>query len=131
MWKTILPALLLVGACSSAQANDDLYTGRFSTCMDRSEGVTYAMLDCIAEELKTQDARLNGAYQTLRTQLSAERKKVLQAVQRLWIQYRDANCAFYNDPDGGTLQRVLANNCMLQETAERAQELEALSDMAK
>lgn len=126
MWKLALLTLLLVA--SSVQGNDALYRAQFSTCMDRSGGVTYAMLDCIAEELDTQDARLNGAYQTLRSSLSAERKKALQAAQRLWIQYRDASCAFYNDPEGGTLQRVMANECMLRETAERAKELQTLSD---
>lgn len=127
MRKTALPFLLL-GACSFAHANEELYTSRFSACMDRSGGVTIEMLDCIAEELTTQDARLNEAYKTLRSQMSSERKKALQAAQRLWIQYRDANCAFYYDPEGGSLHRVMANECMLQETAQRAKELETLAD---
>jgi uncharacterized protein YecT (DUF1311 family) len=126
--RTIVLPTALLAACSLVHANDALYTAQYSSCMDRSGGVTYEVLDCIAEELKTQDARLNGAYQKLRSPLSAERKKALLTAQRLWIQYRDANCAFYNDPEGGTLQRVLANECMLRETAERAKELETLSD---
>lgn len=127
MRKTALP-LLLLGACSIAHANEELYTSSYSACMDRAGGVTIEMLDCIAEELNTQDARLNGAYQQLRSQLSAERKKELQVVQRQWIQYRDANCQFYHDPEGGTLHRVMANECMLRETAERAKELETLAN---
>ena len=51
MRKTALPFLLL-GACSFAHANEELYTSRFSACMDRSGGVTIEMLDCIAEERK-------------------------------------------------------------------------------
>lgn len=126
MRKILLPALLL--SASIAQANDKLYTAQYSICMERADGVTYPMLDCIAEELKTQDARLNGAYQKLKSTLSAERKKALLKAQRLWIQYRDANCAFYDDPEGGSYQRLMANECMLRETAERAKELETLSE---
>jgi uncharacterized protein YecT (DUF1311 family) len=126
MRTTFLAIVLL--AATIADANETLYTARYSICMDPSGGVTYAMLDCIAEELDTQDARLNGAYQPLRSSLSAERKKALHAAQRLWIQYRDANRAFYNDPEGGTLQSVMANECMLLETAERAKELQTLSE---
>lgn len=126
--RRTVPFALLLSACSMAHAADAPYTARYSTCMDQSGGVTYDMLDCINEEFKTQDTRLNDAYRTLRTQLSAERKTALQAVQRLWIQYRDANCSFYNDPEGGPLHRVMANECMLRETAERAKELEQLAD---
>lgn len=109
-----------------ACAAEDPYTGAYSTCMERSGGVTAAMLDCISEELETQDARLNSAYRRLGTQLSPARKQQLTAAQRLWLQYRDANCGFYADPDGGTLSTVASNECFLRETAERAEELKLL-----
>lgn len=122
-------SVFLLGVCTIAYANDDLYTVRFSNCMDQADDVPVAMQDCIGEELNTQDARLNGAYRKLRSQLSAKRKTELQAAQRLWIQYRDANCAFYYDPEGGTLHRAMAADCVLRETAERAKELEGLSEL--
>ena len=128
MRRLALSAVLL-GLCTITHANDELYTARFSSCMDQAGGVTVEMLDCIGEELNTQDARLNGAYQKLKSQLSAERRKALQGAQRLWIQYRDANCDFYLDPEGGTLHQVLAADCVLQETAERAKELEGLAEL--
>ena len=103
---------------------EDLYTGTYHTCMDRSGGVTVEMLDCIGQELETQDARLNRAYRALGAQLSPARRQQLTAAQRLWIQYRDANCRFYADPDGGTLATVASNECVLRETSERARELE-------
>ncbi|WP_223295267.1 lysozyme inhibitor LprI family protein [Allochromatium vinosum] len=93
MRRLALSAVLL-STCTISHANDELYTTRYSSCMDQAGGVTVEMLDCIGEELNTQDARLNGAYQKLRAQLSAERRKALQSAQRLWIQYRDANCDF-------------------------------------
>jgi uncharacterized protein YecT (DUF1311 family) len=100
----------------------------FSACMDKSDGVTSNMLNCIAAETKRQDARLNKAYKEIMGQLSNERQKQLQNAQRLWIKYRDANCGFYADPDGGTSAQVSASECFMKATAERASELEGLTE---
>lgn len=118
----LVALLLTVPPCAAG----DLYTGAYSSCMEASGGVTIDMLSCISEELQVQDAMLNDAYKNLRAQLSPERKQQLTATQRLWIQYRDANCDFYADPDGGTFATVAANDCFLRETAERAEELKFL-----
>ena len=125
---SVLLLPIMLGITSVHAADEDLFTGRFGACMDQSGGVTVEMLDCIGEELSTQDARLNGAYKALRSQLVPARKQELLAAQRLWIQFRDANCSFYADPEGGTSATVAANGCVLQETAERAKELEDLSN---
>jgi uncharacterized protein YecT (DUF1311 family) len=114
---------------SIVAANEDLYTGRYNNCMDQSGGVTVNMLDCIGEELNSQDARLNGAYKQLRSQLTSARRQSLLDAQRLWIKYRDANCNFYADPEGGTFANLLASECVLRETAERAKELEELGNL--
>ncbi len=50
----------------------------------------------------------------------------LTALQKLWIKYRDANCEFYYDPDGGSLARILSNDCMLTMTKDRAIEFEMM-----
>ena len=114
---------------SWTSAASDLYTGRYATCMDQSGGITFNMLDCISEELHRQDAWLNSTYRELRDQLSPERRQALLTAQRLWIQYRDANCGFYADPEGGTRATLLARDCVLRETAERADELRILMMM--
>ena len=67
---------------------------------------------------------LTKPYKALTTEPPPPRRAQLLEAQRAWIKYRDANCAFYYDPDGGTLARVNANSCMLTATAERARELE-------
>jgi hypothetical protein len=85
------------------------------------------MLECIDAETKRQDLRINKAYKTVMDQLTPERKKQLQQAQRAWITYRDANCQFYFDPDGGSLARVSANDCFMSATATRSKELEAMS----
>jgi len=57
--------------------------------------------------------------------LTEERKSTLKTAQRLWIKYREANCGFYYDPDGGSMARINANDCFMTSTAERAKELES------
>lgn len=96
--------------------------------MDKSGGVTVDMLDCIGTETKRQDARLNKAYKEVMPQLSPARKKELQDAQRAWIKYRDANCNFYADPDGGTIATVNSNDCFMSATASRAKELEGFKE---
>lgn len=99
-------------------------TEEFSSCVDKAAGVTASMIDCISMESKIQDERLNKAYKEVSSQLSPSRKKELQSVQRDWLKYRDANCNFYYDPDGGTIARVRANDCFMSATALRASEIE-------
>lgn len=100
---------------------------QFDACMDKSGGVTQSMVECMVAETKRHDARLNKAYKALMGSLTPERQKQLQEAQRAWLKFRDTNCAFYYDPDGGTLARVEANDCVMNMTANRAKELEALA----
>ena len=86
------------------------------------------MIDCMSTETKQQDAKLNKVYKDVMSLLSPNRKRQLQEAQRLWIKYREANCKFYYDPDGGTMARVSANNCFMTATADRAKELESIKE---
>jgi uncharacterized protein YecT (DUF1311 family) len=118
----------LVFVCHVACADDVDLTKEFSACMDQSGGVTSAMLSCMGAETKRQDARLNKAYKDVMAQLSPARKTSLQEVQRLWIKYRDANCHFYADPEGGTAASVNAASCVMTATAARSKELEGFKE---
>jgi uncharacterized protein YecT (DUF1311 family) len=118
-----LAAMLL--SVLPARADAEL-SKAFSACIDKSGGVTSAMLACADAELKVQDDRLNKAYRELSGELNAKRRRELQEVQRLWIRFRDANCRFYEDPEGGTAATIAASSCVLELTATRAKELEDL-----
>lgn len=122
--KPLMLGLILLGISHLAAADELGLTRQYSTCMDKAGGITANMLDCIGAETKRQDARLNQAYKDVMAQLSAARKKQLQEAQRAWIKYRDANCSFYADPDGGTIAAVNSNDCFMSATASRAKELE-------
>ena len=34
--------------------------------------------------------------------------------QRAWIKFRDANCSFYYDPEGGSAAHLAGNGCVLK-----------------
>lgn len=121
--------ILLLSLCCISQiapAQDIGLTKQFSDCMDKSNGVTSNMIDCLVDESKRQDTRVNKAYKELMDQLSPERKKQLEIAQEAWITYRDKNCKFYYDPEGGTIATLSANDCFMSSIATRAKELETL-----
>ena len=125
--KNLILLLSLFCIPQFAAAQDIGLTKQFSNCMDKSNGVTSNMIDCMEAESKRQSGRMNRAYKELTDQVSAQRKKQLQLAQDAWVAYRDENCEFYYDPDGGTIAAVNANDCFMSATATRAKELETLA----
>ena len=124
----LLIVLALVLSTPALAAADSDMTQEYLTCMDKSKGVTSEMIGCMSAETARQDARLNANYKKLLAKLSAKRKKTLLEAQRAWIKFRDLNCEFYYDPDGGTAARLAGNDCFLQATADRAKELKNLTN---
>ena len=109
-----------------AAAIDRELTEEFSKCLNQANGVTSEMINCMLAEMTRQDAQLNEQYKKLMSKLSAERSKALIEAQRAWIRFRDANCGFYNDPQGGSAARLASHECFLNAIADRAKELKLL-----
>ena len=109
-------------------AADREMTQEYSTCLEQSNGVSAEMINCILAETVRQDARLNKNYKNLLSKLAAERKSALIEAQRAWIKFRDTNCGFYANPEGGSTARMAANECILNATAQRATELRLLTN---
>ena len=125
----IIRSTLMVGlfvTLSTAFAAEKELSAEYSACLDKAGGVTFDMIDCIAAETGRQDERLNNNYKRLMSKLSSDRKKALLEAERAWITFRDANCQFYGDPQRGTSARLSANECVLNATAQRANELKLL-----
>ena len=122
---TLCVAATLACAPYATHAQNSEPSRQHAACMAKAHSVTSDMIECITAEFQRQDARLNKAYQAAMGDLQPPRKKQLQEAQRAWIKFRDANCGFYADPDGGSLARVSGNDCMLNATAARARELES------
>ena len=120
----MLSVLAMVGPGIALGQEAEKFSPQYQTCMDKADGVTTAMHDCIAAEIIVQDKRLNANYSSYIKNLAPERRKKLVDLQRLWIKYRDLKCEFYYDPEGGTFAGILSHNCLLDMTAERADELQ-------
>ena len=89
------------------------------------DGSTAEMVDCLTVKTQRWDKRMTIAYQQAMKDASAPQRDQLRAAQRLWIQYRDANCRYYGMGEG-TIARVDAGECLRRTTEARARELEAI-----
>lgn len=118
-------------ACIGVSAN---------ACMEDTEGgfSTAGMVSCLSLELDYWDRRLNAAYRDLMRREKADdaefgagqngvpsKAKALRAMQRAWIPYRDASCAYARAQwGGGTGGGPAELSCLLQMTGEQALRLE-------
>jgi uncharacterized protein YecT (DUF1311 family) len=89
------------------------------------DGNTLQMVECLKAKTAQWDKRLNIAYQKAVQDAQRAQREPLRAAQRLWVQYRDANCLYYGMGEG-TIARLDAGECMRSMTEARAKELEGL-----
>jgi len=109
-------AAALLGAAVSASAGDQGDPGQ--DC-----GVsTPEMVDCLNAPTAQWDKRLNAGYKAALDAAQGKQREQLRAAQRLWIQYRDANCTYYSMGEG-SIGRIEAAACMQRMTKARAEEL--------
>jgi uncharacterized protein YecT (DUF1311 family) len=87
------------------------------------EGNTFEMVECLKTRTAQWDKRMTVAYQQALKDAVPQQRDQLRAAQRLWIQYRDANCLYYGMGEG-TIARIDAAECMRNMTEARARELE-------
>ena len=61
------------------------------------DGGTSDMVKCLAEATAKWDKRLNAAYREALNDKETPKaqREQLRKAQRLWLQYRDANCEYY------------------------------------
>ena len=119
MQRFVICAAVVLGLASVAQAGDQ---GDGEPSCD---GSTYQMVECLKDKTAQWDKRLNAAYQKALLDAGSAQRDPLRAAQRLWVQYRDANCLYYGMGEG-TIARLDAGECMRSMTEARARELEGL-----
>ena len=88
------------------------------------DGGTFDMVKCLEDATAKWDKRLNEAYRETLKEGPKEQQAQLRKAQRLWVQFRDANCEYYGLSEG-SIRHVLFGSCMLDMTKARAKELEA------
>src|ERR1700759_4886255 len=116
---------LMVIAAMAAFLSPCAQAGDAGDPEESCDGSTAEMVDCLAVKTQRWDKRMTIAYQQAMKDAPSAQCDQLRAAQRLWIQYRDANCLYYGMGEG-TIARVDAAECLRRMTEARARELENL-----
>lgn len=119
----LLLLIAVLNVPNHANSTEKKYSPKFDKCMDTTISGS-PMRKCIEDEQKLLDKKLNRTYANLLKLEKPERKIQLDTAQKLWIRYRNANCDFYVDPDGGTMRLEMSDFCYLEFTYDRVKELE-------
>jgi uncharacterized protein YecT (DUF1311 family) len=119
---TIMPGRLIVIASIVALASA-AHAGDQGDPDKSCDGNTFEMVECLKAQTAQWDKRMTVAYQQALKDAVPQQRDQLRAAQRLWIQYRDANCLYYGMGEG-TIARIDAGECMRNMTQARARELE-------
>jgi uncharacterized protein YecT (DUF1311 family) len=128
----LLGATLLVLAVASpvmgaprADPVEARYTPAYDKCLAAPDGQSTAgMITCTGQETDRQNAKLNAAYRAAMAKLNGRQKVKLQAAERAWIAFREAQCASLEDEDWGTASSLNASGWFLHMTVQRTIDLE-------
>ena len=120
MMTRLITITFIAALATAAQAGDE------GDPKESCDGNTFQIVECLKAKTAQWDKRMNVAYQQALKDAAPKQHDQLRAAQRLWIQYRDANCLYYGLGEG-TIARLDAGECMRSMTEARAKELEGLS----
>jgi len=115
--RTLMAASAILVLASAAPAGDQ---GDPATSCG---GGTPEMVECLTARTAQWDKRMTIAYQQALNDAPPQQRAQLRAAQRLWIQYREANCLYYGLGEG-SIARIDAGECLRSMTEARARELE-------
>jgi len=95
-----------------------------SNCIKQSSFSNSAMADCTSQRIVTEDEQVSIINTKLITKLNSSKRKELQLAQELWLQYREANCRYVIDPEGGSFGMSIAPvACYSSMTSRRLKDL--------
>jgi uncharacterized protein YecT (DUF1311 family) len=120
--KCKVPAAVAAACLFIASA---AYAGDQGDPAQSCDGSTADMVECLKAKTAQWDKKMTIAYEKAMKDAGPQQHDQLRAAQRLWIQYRDANCLYYGMGEG-TIARIDAGECMRSMTEARARELEGL-----
>ncbi len=116
---------VFLGVASVLLVTSAAHAGDQGDATPSCDGSTVEMVECLKAKTAEWDTRMTMAYQKALKDAGAAQREQLRAAQRLWIQYRDANCLYYGMGEG-TIAGVDAGECLRSMTEARARELEGL-----
>ena len=82
---------------------------------------------CFVTAAKVADEQLNQTYAHVRQVLSLDEQRDLQQAQRLWLEFRDANCSAERNLYGsGTAAPMVYAACLEADSRQRTAELNTM-----
>ena len=115
----ILAAGLLLAATARAQV--------WVEPEQRCDGNTRVLVDCLVDRASHWEKRMQAAYQQALKDAEPKQREKLVLAQKLWLQFRAANCEYYG-LGPGTYAGIQAGYCMKDLTETRARELESQTE---
>lgn len=79
---------------------DDFVPKQFPNDPDCPQATTYGMAECLRGQFLVWDKRLNAEYRLALGRVDPAERVKLRSAQRLWVQFRQADCAAYEAHDG-------------------------------
>ena len=108
----VLSMLLATPAFAAADCGAQLTQGAMNACADA--------------QYRTADKALNAAYAALLAKVSPAGRGTLQAAQRSWVAYRDAECRFETlGTSDGSVHPFLLSQCLEGLTRDQTERLAA------
>ncbi|TKB50348.1 DUF1311 domain-containing protein [Ferrimonas sediminicola] len=108
-----------------AASEEIRYSGGYDLCA-REATRESDLIGCLEIELDRKTERLLYALEQALARLTPPRQAELEALHRQWIDYRDAKCEFLAHRVSGTGGITDSLKCKVEETLDRALELEEI-----
>lgn len=123
MCKIAISCMALAFALNTQAAT---FSDTYTQCMNKSEGITANMLDCMSSEISYQDKLLNMYYKKAKAVLDKKGQKLLLNEQRAWLKYRDARTAFISGTAEGSMGTLQTQSTFLEMLGNRVDELKEI-----
>ena len=94
--RRIFLAIAVLAVMGVLPAGAEIFGPSFQPC--GKETATLAIIEPVQAKIDAADHRLNAAYKALQARIDANQRQPLVTAQQLWVQYRDAHCAFRGRP---------------------------------
>lgn len=79
---------------------------------------------CLASNLELKNKEIGNIYNKYLLKLNTEQKTALKESQRLWVQFKEKDCAFEVSPlKNGSMYSSTLSKCLINRTEKRISEL--------
>ena len=114
---------LLLAAQAAAASPAAQATNKPHADCNKTAATTYEITMCFHGDHVRAEKRMNRAYRAVLSRVEGEERAKLEASQRAWMRYREADCDFYAR-DGGSLEDANLGACRGYLDNVRAKDLE-------